>query len=52
MDIKNRQGVARGEGIGEGMEWEVGVGRCKLLYVEWVNNKSYCITHRTTFSLL
>ena len=21
------------------MEWEVGVSRCKLLYVEWINSK-------------
>ena len=22
-----------------GMEWEVGVSRCKLLYIEWINSK-------------
>ena len=21
------------------MEWEFGVSRCKLLYIEWINNK-------------
>ena len=21
------------------MDWEVGVSRCKLLYMEWINNK-------------
>ena len=31
--------VAKGEGVGGGMEWEVGVSTCKLLYVEWINNK-------------
>ena len=31
--------VASGEGKGEGMEWEVGVSRCKLLYKEWINSK-------------
>ena len=25
------------EGLGRGMEWGVGVGRCRLLYVEWIN---------------
>ena len=34
--------VARGgggeQGQGEKMDWEVGVSRCKLLYVEWINN--------------
>ena len=31
--------VAKGEGVGGGMEWEVEVSRCKLLYIEWINNK-------------
>ena len=31
--------VAKGEGVGGGMEWEVGVSRCKRLYMEWINNK-------------
>ena len=31
--------VAKGEGVGEGMEWEVGVSRCKLLYREWIHNR-------------
>ena len=22
-----------------GIEWEFGVSRCKLLYIEWINNK-------------
>ena len=26
-------------GAGGGMEWEVGVSRCKLLYIEQINNK-------------
>ena len=26
-----------------GMEWEVGVNKCKTLYIEWKNNSSYCI---------
>ena len=21
------------------MEWEIGVSRCKLLHIEWINNK-------------
>ena len=33
-DIKNRLVVAKGEGVGWEMEWEVGVSRCKLLYME------------------
>ena len=31
--------AAKGEGVGGGMEWEVGVSRCELLYTEWINNK-------------
>ena len=39
MDIENRLVVAKGEGVGGGMEGEVGVSRGKLLYIEWINNK-------------
>ena len=38
-DIGNRLLVAKGEGVGRGMEWKVGVGRCKLLYRGFINNK-------------
>ena len=31
--------VAKKEGDGGEAEWEVGVSRCKLLYIEWINNK-------------
>ena len=37
--IENRLMVAKGRGAGEGMEWEAGVSRCKLVYIEWINNK-------------
>ena len=30
--------VAKKE-VREGMEWEVGVSRCRLLLIEWINNK-------------
>ena len=36
--IENRFVVDKG-GAGKKMDWEFGVGRCKLLYVEWINNK-------------
>ena len=29
--------VAKGEGVRGGMDWEVGVSRCMLLYTEWIN---------------
>ena len=56
-EIENRLVVVKGEGVVGGMEWEIGVSRCKLLYIymEWINNKvllSYCIAQRTIFSIL
>ena len=30
--IKNILVVAKGEGLGGALEWEIGVSRCKLLY--------------------
>ena len=39
MDIENRLVVAKGKEVGGGMEWEVGVSRCKLLDMKWINNK-------------
>ena len=29
----------RGRGGRVGIEWEVGISRCKLRYIEWINNK-------------
>ena len=26
-------------GGGRGMDWEFGISRCKLVYIEWMNNK-------------
>ena len=31
--------VAKGKGVRKGMAWEVGISTCKLLYIEWINNK-------------
>ena len=31
--------VAKGEGVGGGMDQEFGVSRCKLLYIGQINNK-------------
>ena len=38
MGLENRLVVAKGEGAGRGMDWEFGVSRCKLLYLEWISN--------------
>ena len=37
--MENRLVVAKEEGFGRGMEWEVGFNRCKLLYMQGLNNK-------------
>ena len=29
----------QGQEAGGGMEWEVGVSRCKLFYMGWISNK-------------
>ena len=31
--------VAKRVGGGSGMNWEFGVGRCKLLHLEWINSE-------------
>ena len=36
---REQTGGCQGGGVWGGMEWEVGVSRCKLLYMEWINNK-------------
>ena len=38
-DIENRLVVAKRRWGKRGMDWEFGVSRCKLVYIEWVNNK-------------
>ena len=39
MDIDSRLVVLGGGVRGAGMQWEVGVRICKLLYMEVINNK-------------
>ena len=38
-DRGNRLVINKEEGFGKRMEWEVGISRCKLLHIEWINNK-------------
>ena len=33
------QGGEKRRKDGGGMDWEFGVSRCKLLYIEWISNK-------------
>ena len=39
MDIENRLMVAKEEGERGGLDWEFGVGRYKLLHLEWISNE-------------
>ena len=39
MDLENRLGVAKWGGEGNGMDWELGVKRCRLLPLEWISNE-------------
>ena len=36
---ENRLVVAEGVGGGGETEWEFGISRCKLVYVEWITNR-------------
>ena len=38
-DIENKLVVAKWEGCWGRMDWEFGISRCKLLYIEWTNNE-------------
>ena len=46
----NRLVVAKGEGVGGGMDWDFGVSRCKLVYIEWINSK--VLAQGTRFNIL
>ena len=37
IEAENRFVVAKGEGSGEGMDWESWISRCKLLYIRQIN---------------
>ena len=38
-DIGKRCVVAKGAGLQRGKFWEFGISGCKVLYMEWINNK-------------
>ena len=40
-DIQNRLVFAKGQGVGvgAGIDYQFGVSRSKLLYIEWINSK-------------
>ena len=37
---------------GRGIGWYLGISKCKLLYIEWINNMSYCIAQGTRFNIM
>ena len=39
MDLENRLVGCQGGWGGSGMDWELGVNRCKLLPLEWISNE-------------
>ena len=44
--------VAKG-GRGRGRDWELGISRCKLVYIERINNKVLlCVAQGTIFNIL
>ena len=51
-DIENRLVVAKGDGGGGGKDWEFEISRCKLLFIEWINNKVYYIAQEIIFNIL
>ena len=38
-DIENRPVASKGEKDRGRKDWELGISRCKLLYIGWINNK-------------
>ena len=54
MFLQKRLVVAKGERAGRRMEWEVGVSRCKFLYIAWINNKAllYSIGNYNQYDLI
>ena len=38
-DMENRLAIAKEEGVGSGVDWELGANRCKLLPLEWISNE-------------
>ena len=52
IDSQTREQVAEREGERSGVDEEFGVGRCKLLYLEWISNEVLLYSTGTVSSLL
>ena len=35
---REETGSYQGGGGGRGMDWELGISRCTLVYIEWIDN--------------
>ena len=51
---KYREQIYGCQGQGrEGKDWEVGISRCKLVYIGWINKvRQYSTVQRTIISIL
>ena len=58
LSTKQKQTHSHGEetcgcqGGGSGIDWELGVSRCKLLHLEWVSNEALLHSTRDCIHLL
>ena len=50
--MENRFVVVKEEGVEGGVDGEFGVYRCKLLYIEWMENKVLLLAQGTMFNVL
>ena len=51
-DIVNRLMVAWVEGVWGGMDWEFGIGKYKLVHIQWTTNKVLLIAQGMLFNIL
>ena len=50
--MENRFVVSKWSRVEGRMEWEVGISRCKLLYMEGINNKVLPYSRENIFNVL
>ena len=51
MDTENKLVVVKNEGKGRWIDKGFGVCRCKLLHLEWIKTRSFCIAQGTTYEI-
>ena len=44
--------LSRDRGYWEGVGWELGVIRCEVLHIEWMNNKAQHMAEGAIFNIL